>query len=394
MLKSVTGAKLRNLLLLNLLLHSPVICTAQQPSGNARILPGTPIRQQASEVLPEDQVRGENYRIKEPLRVLSGRLQFVMETEYGEMHADGLNMVQLRISEMASLKKAGELSRDPQLVEGLLSNIGNADRGIRSLLADPIGSLIRTPRGLERKIRNRIDSENRRAGGETRRKLARELVCDPETTNPLLARTLDRLSQEKEIGSFAGKLGLSVAVPGLGLLPASTEFREALAAEAPHQINDVIRREFAEMRASREAIERLIESPNWTTLRRLVMLRMLERMEGVSGRFRLIEAAAIARTEGEALDDLRTITLIAERHRIQPVQSFEAAPIPIARMQDGQRIWIVSADYLEDSNGLVAAIAELRKQSVSEPSALLTTAILTTPARRRITSFGIKVLTK
>ena len=140
----------------------------------------------AEDLLPPETVYGLNYRISNRVPVEEYRYSFVIESEFGDISARGMEMLDLRLHELHSIEQARKLSTDPQLVDGILDRLEQTGKGLVTLITDPLGSAARAPRGFARMVNAYVDPADRRAGSKTRRMLAAQLACDPETSNPVL----------------------------------------------------------------------------------------------------------------------------------------------------------------------------------------------------------------
>lgn len=103
-------------------------------------------------------------------------------------------MLGLRLRELKTIETARKLSKYPLVVEGILSPLRSMEKGLDLIINEPFESIERVPEGLDLMMDQYRDPADRRAGSPTRRKLAVELDCDPETRNPVLKKLLDELT--------------------------------------------------------------------------------------------------------------------------------------------------------------------------------------------------------
>ncbi|MGE3315310.1 MAG: hypothetical protein AB7O26_09350 [Planctomycetaceae bacterium] len=160
----------------------------------------------ASDILRPDVVRGANYEIREKVRLDRYRFVFEVQTTWGSVEAHGMPMLELRLSEIRAIQRAKIISRDPQFVDGVLHAIKMTPKGAFVAVSDPVGSVRRFPQGLKRIYHTRNTEADVRAGCDVRRRIAVEIGCDPETTNPILICLLDEMSRKKGMGSIAAQV--------------------------------------------------------------------------------------------------------------------------------------------------------------------------------------------
>ena len=130
-----------------------------------------------AQILAPRLVRGPGYIIERKVQVVGHDFLFMIQTEMGNIPALGRNMLELRLSEMYSIARAQEISKDPHILIGAVESVRNTGEGLRTLLTAPVGSAKRAPKGFSRMIRGKLDSANRRAGSPKRRKLAAQVRC-------------------------------------------------------------------------------------------------------------------------------------------------------------------------------------------------------------------------
>ncbi len=143
------------------------------------------------EVVAAEFIQGPDYHIAVDVPVREYKYLFTIRTPYGDMQALGRNMLEQRLGEMHAIENARKIVRDPQLVKGVVETLRQTPQGVRVVLTDPGGTILRAPKGFQRMASNLLSPQNFRAGGEDRRRFAIEIGCDPETTNPLLIPLLD-----------------------------------------------------------------------------------------------------------------------------------------------------------------------------------------------------------
>lgn len=61
------------------------------------------------------------------------------------MYALGRNMLELRLREMHSIEMARKLVFDSQLVNGITQTLKRTPQGVKIVLGDPVGTLLRAP---------------------------------------------------------------------------------------------------------------------------------------------------------------------------------------------------------------------------------------------------------
>lgn len=304
------------------------------------------IRFRTADLLPADIITGPNYELDPVTRLQDGRFVFLIRTPWGQLSAHGRAMLELRLNEMHAIERAMKLSRDPHLVRGFLGTLEDSRRGAAVILTDPIGSVLRVPQGLGATLNDHVHPQNRRSGNETRRRLAVELDCDPETSNPILAALLDWIAARKGAGSLAGKAGLSLMVPGLALVPASAQFREQLATRQPSEINAQIERELILAGYAPDMSRTLCRQSQYTTLQRLQILSQLTPLKSLSQHDVLLRRVVSARTPSDGVTTLRELVVVNQLHESSPIEAIIDGRFLTAVTRDRSRRIVCADDYL------------------------------------------------
>jgi len=351
-----------------------------------------PLVFRAGDILRTRVLRGADYTIDETVVLNRQRFEFHLKTRWGSLKADGLNMLDLRLSEMRAIAQARALSKDSQFLDGLLNNVGSTRRGVRALLTNPATTVLQTPLRVGRMLDSRLQEADRRAGSSTRRQLAVQIGCDPETTNPILKQLLDQLALRKGLGSLAGKAGMSIALPGLGLLPASAELSESVALQLPHEVNRKLDQDLARNQVHPQTRRDFLSQQHLTTTQRVLLVALWKQLPAVENREVLLEIAAGCSSDGDALRVLQMAEMMLKLNAESPIRRFAKTMPPIVECGPAQSVLIMSVDYLSDSPRFKKQLSNYRKLYPEHDAALLTTGHVDTTGRRLLKQHAIRMI--
>jgi len=344
------------------------------------------------EVLPTEIIQGPGYVIAQDVPVRDYKYQFTLRTPYGEMRAHGRNMLEQRLREMYAIENAGKMARDPQLVKGVVETFKQTPQGVKVLLTDPGGTLLRAPKGFQRMATNMLDPQNHRAGGEERRRFATTIGCDPETTNPILIALLDDLAIRKAIGKAGSNVGLHAVLPGLGLLATTQEFKDQLVKSSPAEINGAIERELLRFGVWEPVARQFCRERSYTTLQRMIFMDHLRALQDVEQAQSLVYRATNAYNEAEGLAVIQEMRLLRSLHERHGINRIELQGLPIALLND-RRVFIVNAaDYIHATQEFRDAVASFRRARPNDPGIFLTAGIVSESARQTLDDHGLKLL--
>lgn len=345
----------------------------------------------ASDILRPEILRGPNYEIDEKVTLDRYRFVFEIKTSWGSVEAHGMPMLQLRLSEIRAIQRAKIISRDPQYIDGVLHAIKMTPKGAYVVVTDPVGSVRRFPEGIRRVYHTRYNEADKRAGCDVRRRIAVEIGCDPETTNPILICLLDEMARKQGMGSIAAQVGMNFGLYGISLLPVTAQFKETLANKLPHEIHPQIEQELIGLGVTPETAARFTLSQQFTTTQKLVFLFYLRRLPG-QHRAALVEAAVDTATEAEAVAAVHELKLLLDTSKSMPPVRYEYLGLPVAVLKDGMNLIVTSADYVHASSDLMIMVASYRRSFPSRPAVLYTSGRVTPEAQDLFRAAGIQVL--
>lgn len=318
---------------------------AQEPTGTV-YEDESQVRFRTSDLMSADVLKGPNYELDPETTLNNGRFVFRIQTQWGILIAHGKPMLALRLREMYAIERARRMNREPQLIGSFLNTLVDSRKGAELLLTDPIGSVLRVPAGIGKGLNNLLRPSNRKSGGEIRRRIAAELDCDPETTNPVLSALLDWIAVRQGAGGIAGKVGLHLVLPGLALIPTTAQFKEKLATQSPAEINARLKNELVELGFDREISRKFVRSSGLTTLQRLMVVEQLKPLTGVSGRHSLLRRAAAVEKTTDAVTVLHELVALNQLHKVGNATAVIDLKYPLVTLHDGQQVVLCTAGYL------------------------------------------------
>lgn len=345
----------------------------------------------ASAILDSSILRGPGYEIGETVRIQDNRYVFKIRTEYGDVVAIGFPMLELRLREHQAIQNALAMSKEPLILRGMIDSAKKTPAGAMTLLRDPLGAVARIPRGVKGTIDSVINPLERRAGSTTRRQLAAAIGADPETRNPILDNALNHMTLRKGIGEAATKIGVGMAVPGLGLLSTTEDIRRKVSQLGPKQIAADVQSELLNLGVRPTLATAFANADTYTSTEKLKYMALLDRIRSVEGLDVLVQGAVNITSEAQLLSQIQQVDLIAKMYARKPIKKLFAFHIPIAQLREGQFIGIAAVDIVQDTRLLEQCIADFRQQIPDQTAALLVTGNVSHSAREQIQRANIKL---
>ena len=366
--------------------------TPKAPAGRSRgeRAPGFSVYQ----VLPNEVLRGSNYRLAERVFVQGYQYVFTIKSDFGEITAKGRHMLSLRLRELKSIEAARKLSKYPLIVDGVLTPLRDTEKGLDLIINEPFEAIDRAPEGLELMVDQYTDPADRRAGSPTRRKIAVELDCDPETRNPVLKKLLDKLTLYKLGGSLLTKGAMAfIPIPGLGALSMTAQIKELIVNSPPSVINGQIYRELEVAGVETYTRFRFRYSSAFTTVQRLQLMEQFRALKDVQNRAALIEIAAKAHTEAEALSTIHKGKMLADIQKRQPIRLLKFAGLfPLAVLGNGTHVLICPYDYVTSTQEVDKYIDAYRASSPNVTTVLLTAGRVSPAVLKKVEFAHIRIV--
>ena len=348
----------------------------------------------AHQVLPEEILRGANYQLAERVRVQEYQYVFTVRTDYGVITARGRHMLGLRLRELKSIEAAKKLSKYPLIVDGILTPLRDTEKGLDLIINEPFESIERAPEGLELMVDQYTDPADVRAGSPARRKMAIELDCDPETRNPVLKKLLDELTLYKLGGSLlTGGAMAFIPIPGLGVLSVTAQMKELIVNSPPSVINGQIYRGLEVAGVETYTGFRFRYSSAFTTVQRLQLMEQFRALKGVQNRAALIEIAAKAHTEAEALSTIHKGKMLADIHKRQSIRLLKFAGLfPLAVLSNGTHVLICPYDYVTSTREVDKYVDTYRASNPNVTTVLITAGRVSPAVLKKVESARIRIV--
>ena len=344
------------------------------------------------QVLPKEILRGSNYRLAERVPMEEYQYVITVKSDFGTIIARGRDMLGLRLRELKSIEAAHELSKDPLLVDGILAPLKDTEKGLELIITEPLESLERAPKGFDLMVNQYVDPADQRAGSPDRRKLATKLDCDPETANPVLKKLLDEMTLELFAGNLLTQAAMSF-VPGLGVPATTANMKELIANNPPSAINNEIDVELEAAGVEKSIRSQFRYSTVFTTMQRLQLIDQFRALDGVQNRAALIEVAAKAHAEAEALSSIHKGKMLADIRKRKPIRLLKFVGLfPLAVLNNGTHVLICPYDYVTSTREVDNYVDAYRASNPNVTTILVTAGRVSPAVLKKVESANIRII--
>ncbi len=345
------------------------------------------------EIIRPDLLRGRNYRLAEYAPLVDFNFRFEIETPWGTIPAQGMAMLELRLSELCALEYGSRIAaKNPQYTAGFAQGVCNTAQGAYIFVTDPVGSVRRTGEVLQRWALIKKSPGGCKANCEARRRIACLIGCDPETHNEPLACLLDDMTINTTGGWLTVSVGLNFGLPGLGFVPFNTEFKKIMEHRSTLEIQTDLDAALIELGIPEASRTRFFASQNYTTTERMAFVFYLRKLIGIENIACLVDGAGDTHNESEAMAAIRELQLIADLRHTRDLARVTFIGVPVLTLDDGTQIIVTVADYLVETPRTAQMIAGYRKAFAEVPTKLATFGRVSVGAQKQFKDAGIEVI--
>ncbi len=375
---------LRRLLLLGLLPNAIIVHAAVLPP----IEPMPTV--EAAMLAPADVLNGTGYTIDTSVPIVGYMGQFVVRAPAGTFNADGVEMLAIRVSELAAIARLGQLSQTGVFADALAASALKTGAAIGQAVTNPVQTISGIPAGvgrffqsaattLERATENNSSGATAGSGVEgaamdalgvnaAKRKIAKQAGADPYTTNPVLAKQLDDLAKAAVAGGVSLDVALAVSTAGVATaISATATVSNLVWDKSPADIRTLHEQKLAAMGIGAETVRAFVTNRWFTPTLSVPFVDALAQMPDASNRAGVVALAGGVASESEARY-LRNAVDMARRVGTErdPVVALEiAGRIMVAHTRAGRIIVPAPVDYVVWTEP-VRSFAERRESGVAK----------------------------
>ena len=321
----------------------------------------------SAELLPPALLAGPDYRVEARAQLHGFQASFVLRTDYGELSAESVEILVLRVQEMEALKVLHAESVTAALAKSGAEAVMAPLRAVANVVQRPGEAITGLPKGVWRYFSERVTRLGQRAKrlgaradqrishdgspfdaadapmaasrrarekeddswfgdvgdevvrlakseagyGRARRELAARLGIDPFTGNPLIRERLDTLAW----AATAGKLGVGQAMGLLDpvtseVLGTSSEVNRLVLELPPEDLRRRNDERLMGLGADEELRYTFLQFGRYSPTLQTALVEWLERLQPKSGVDALLEIALMAQNEVEARFMVNALAMI------------------------------------------------------------------------------------
>ncbi len=367
----------------------------------------------ASDILPEDIVKGPHHQVDE--RVTNDGLmnRYVINSRFGTLNASSTAELEKRVSEFDAIEKLEQLSGTEEFVKNMGKSAGNVIEGAAELVTNPIetvsGALSGVGKLLDRageglfggdKRSEAEDSELESLMGfsSTKREYAKQFGVDPYSANPILQKHLNDVAWAGYTGGISTNAALAAVSGGAGIALTVSGSADMLnrvdVSRPPFELRKENRAKLTAMGVNADVIDLFVGNGVYTPVGQSLLVQALDEMTGVQDRGAFVKMAVRTKTREIARFRQRQARMLTAFHGRSPLaRLIDDGNVLVAETKDGKAVFAIPTDYVTWSKPIARAAAAVERMPDLEgrPRQLWLTGGISARAKQELESRGWQV---
>jgi hypothetical protein len=325
----------------------------------------------AATLAPAALLNGTGYTIDPQVPIDGYMGQFVLRAPAGTFAADGVEMLGIRVGELATIAKLGKLSQTEVFANALGDSAVKTGTAIGQAVLNPVETISGLPAGVGRffqsastSLARATESSGKNAASsdgmtdatldalgvnEAKRKIAKQVGADPYTTNPVLAKQLDDLATAAFAGGVSLDVALAVSTAGIATaISATATVSNLVWDKSPADIRTINEGKLGAMGVPPDVVHAFVTNRWFTPTLSVPFVANLEKMPSANGRGALVALAGNVQSESEARFMVNAVdmarSLNPERGPVTDIRL--AGRIMVVRTRDGGTVIPAPVDYV------------------------------------------------
>ena len=359
---------------------------------------------------------GPDFRVVPEVQVRGYMAHFVLDTKFGPLHADSVELLAVREAEIPALEALDRASRSQAFAHAIAASARKTGAAIAHVVEHPVDTITGLPQGVVRYLRKQIgtwtgraqsvsdraarefenagdpfhapngpmtaardeprdpavveDKKNRawyaRAGSETgreakrylkyseqRREMAKLLGVDPYSSNPILDDKLDTLAWAAVWGNFsAGKALGQITGTAADVVSWSGKLNAYVLQKTPEELREINRKRLLDFCSDEFGVRQFLRRGGFNDTLRAALADSLDKLKPQSGCDQLVELGAATRDEVEARYLVDALKLIARQPDATGGKLIVTGAAIAWRTPAGRLLLPLPVDYLTWSHDL------------------------------------------
>lgn len=277
----------------------------------------TPIILNAKDILPQDLLQGENYKVEDKVRNDGLINTYHLSTNYGLLAVESTAELMIRITELNALKTMEEMDRKNVFGKALKEGVKAPVKGAVDLITSPI----ETTKGIFKGTGQFLSSVGRSFVSDdphqdnalkvalgydaAKRKFAYEFGIDPYSSYQPAMDRLGQIARAAVAGGITPRVAMASIdhkiTTAMKISSTAKSMKKLVRDNPPGELEKINRKKLEQMGLDASLIEAFLDNYSYNPQEKTLLVGELESMKGVKGRDVFITVANLATEESVAL---------------------------------------------------------------------------------------------
>jgi hypothetical protein len=398
-----------------LLFFASALACAEAPPKCQRDCEPEPVLS-APALAPAALLSGPGYRVVPEVRVRGYMADFLIDTKFGPLRADSVELLSVRISEIPAMEALDRASRTDAFSHAIAERGRKTGSAILHVVEHPVDTITGLPVGVVRYINakwksltakagslsdrstkefenkgdafrapsgpmtadrdapptegyppdkknrawySRVESEAEREGkrqlkyNSERRDMVKMLGIDPNTTNPIIREKLDDLAWAAVVGNFSAGAALGTITGGAANVVTWTgRLNQYVLEKTPEDLREENRKRMAKYCSDDFAVRQFLRRGGFNDTLRTALAQSYDKLKPESGCNELVELAATTRGEVEARYLADALKMIQKRAEAGKGKLLVVDAALVWQTDEGKLLLPLPVDYLTWSHDI------------------------------------------
>jgi hypothetical protein len=398
-----------------LLFFASALACAEAPPKCQRDCEPEPVLS-APTLAPAALLSGPGYRVVPEVRVRGYMADFLIDTKFGPLRADSVELLSVRISEIPAMEALDRASRTDAFSHAIAERGRKTGSAILHVVEHPVDTITGLPLGVVRYINakwksftgkaeslsdrstkefenkgdafrapsgpmtadrdappiegyppdkknrawySRVESEAEREGkrqlkyNSERRDMVKMLGIDPNTTNPIIREKLDDLAWAAVVGNFSAGAALGTITGGAANVVTWTgRLNQYVLEKTPEDLREENRERMAKYCSDDFAVRQFLRRGGFNDRLRTALAQSYDKLKPQSGCNELVELAATTRGEVEARYLADALKMIQKRAETGKGKLLVVDAALVWQTDEGKLLLPLPVDYLTWSHDI------------------------------------------
>lgn len=372
-----------------------------------------PVNLNAQETLPQNLLKGGNYKVEGKVKNDGFMNQYTLNTDYGTSKVESTAELLIRINELNALVIMEEMDRKEVFGDALVEGVKATVKGAAELVTSPVETSKDIVKGTGQflsNVGNSIFSDDPDQDNVVKvalgydvakRQFAFEFGIDPYTNYEPVVNRLGEIARAAVAGGLTPKAAMAAidndVVLAMRISGTAYGMMQLVRDNPPHKLAEINRAKLEEMGVQKPLIDAFLDHPGYNPQEETLLIGALESMKATEGFEVFISQASLAKNATTALSHRVHAQMMAGYHRnVAPVtRILNTDGVLTIQTKSGALVLLAPVDYViwtkNLDNRLKSLDNSIKEMASSSSKELWITGKLENSARANFESNGWKV---